>query len=56
MPLDPGREWLAAGITGLQRQREYYQQLGAHLAIATYLDAHPLDARPMRFDLMHRGY
>jgi hypothetical protein len=23
MPLDPGREWLAAGITGLQRQREW---------------------------------
>jgi hypothetical protein len=22
-PLDPGREWLAAGITGLQRQREW---------------------------------
>ena len=23
MPLDPGRDWLAAGITGLQRQREW---------------------------------
>jgi len=23
MPVDPGREWLAAGITGLQRQREW---------------------------------
>ena len=23
MPIDPGREWLAAGITGLQRQREW---------------------------------
>src|SRR6478735_4409691 len=23
MPLDPAREWLAAGITGLQRQREW---------------------------------
>src|SRR5262245_4104123 len=23
MPLDPSREWLAAGITGLQRQREW---------------------------------
>jgi hypothetical protein len=23
VPLDPGREWLAAGITGLQRQREW---------------------------------
>jgi hypothetical protein len=23
MPLDPGRGWLAAGITGLQRQREW---------------------------------
>jgi hypothetical protein len=23
MPLNPGREWLAAGITGLQRQREW---------------------------------
>ncbi len=23
MPLDPGREWLAAGITGLPRQREW---------------------------------
>jgi hypothetical protein len=22
-PVDPGREWLAAGITGLQRQREW---------------------------------
>ena len=23
MPIDPGRDWLAAGITGLQRQREW---------------------------------
>jgi hypothetical protein len=23
VPLDPGRDWLAAGITGLQRQREW---------------------------------
>jgi hypothetical protein len=23
MPLDPGREWLAAGITGIPRQREW---------------------------------
>ena len=23
MPVDPGRDWLAAGITGLQRQREW---------------------------------
>jgi hypothetical protein len=23
VPIDPGREWLAAGITGLQRQREW---------------------------------
>ena len=23
MPLNPGRDWLAAGITGLQRQREW---------------------------------
>jgi hypothetical protein len=23
LPLDPGRDWLAAGITGLQRQREW---------------------------------
>jgi hypothetical protein len=23
LPLDPAREWLAAGITGLQRQREW---------------------------------
>ena len=23
MPVDPGHEWLAAGITGLQRQREW---------------------------------
>ncbi len=23
MPLDPGRHWLAAGITGIPRQREW---------------------------------
>jgi hypothetical protein len=40
----------------LQRQRHYYQRLGAHFANATYLDAHPLDSRPMSFDLIHRGY
>ena len=32
MPLDPAREWLAAGITGLQRQREWDAVATAELA------------------------
>ena len=35
MPLDPGREWLAAGITGLQRQREWDAVATAEVAAGT---------------------
>jgi hypothetical protein len=50
----------------LQRQREYYQQLGEGLAMTPYLNRSGMEAylghggkrkgQPMRFDLVHRGY
>ncbi|HEY6045596.1 MAG TPA: hypothetical protein VIU65_03280 [Pyrinomonadaceae bacterium] len=49
----------------LQEQREYYRQLGEGLAIAPYLNRAGMETylgrgrfkgRPMRFDLLHRGY
>jgi hypothetical protein len=49
----------------LQRQREYYRQLGEGLAMTPYLDRLGMEnylgsgrrkGQPMRFDLIHRGY
>src|SRR6185503_18857135 len=53
-----------AANTRLQRQREYYRELGGALAMTPYLNRHSMESylgrgrkgQPMRFDLIHRGY